>query len=98
MINTEHMNVVGYSRYMRFIMENCKFWNQDQPERNSNFYGLYIKCHGCIKWPSQAVDMVRAMERSGRKTLFVVESMYKYSQTHIEVLKHKLCISKRANK
>ena len=31
-----------------------------------------------------------------QKTLFVVESMYKYLQTHIEVLK--LCISKSANK
>ena len=30
------------------IMEN---WNQDHPERYSNFYGLYIKFQGCGKWP-----------------------------------------------
>ena len=30
------------------IMEN---WNQDHPERYSNFYGLCIKFQGCRKWP-----------------------------------------------
>ena len=57
-----------------------------------------------------AVDLVRATERrkgqghhrlsaghgKWHKTLFVEESMYKYLQTHIEVLK--LCIGKSGNK
>ena len=47
------------------------------------------------------MDLVRVMETSGSLALplwswKVAESMYKYLQTHIEVLK--LCISKSVNK
>ena len=42
--------VFAYSHWVSLlaIMEN---WNQDHPERHSNFYGLYIKFQGCGKWP-----------------------------------------------
>ena len=42
--------VFSYSHWVSLlaIMEN---WNQDHPERYSNFYGLYIKFQGCGKWP-----------------------------------------------
>ena len=30
------------------IMEN---WNQDHPERYSNFHGKFVKFQGCGKWP-----------------------------------------------
>ena len=47
-----------------------------------------------------ALDLVRSTEKAGSLALppqssKVAESMYKYLQTHIEVLK--LCIIKRAN-
>ena len=34
-------------------MEN---WNQDHPERYSNFCGLYIKFQGCGLWPSDQMQ------------------------------------------
>ena len=48
-----------------------------------------------------ALDLVRSMEKVGSlalppRSLKVAESIYKYLQTHIEVLK--LCIIKSANK
>ena len=62
-------------------MEN---WNQDHPERYSNFCGLYIKFQGVRK---VAVDLVRSTEKSGSSAPLplswkVTESMYKYLQTH----------------
>ena len=39
---------VGHTSSLKAIMEN---WNQDHHEMYSNFYGLYIKFHGCGKWP-----------------------------------------------
>ena len=64
-----------------------------QPERNSHFspFNIIYKRSGLRK---VAVDLVMATERSGslapvmeigRKHYFVVESMYKYLQIHIEV-------------
>ena len=59
-------------------------WNQDHPERYSNFCRLYIKFSGVR---IVAVDQVRSTEKSGSSALppwswKVAESMYKYLQTH----------------
>ena len=75
-------------------MEN---WNQDLPERYSNFCGLYIKFRGHGKWPwtwwgrrkSQGHRPCRPGHGKWRKACINICK-------HIEVLK--LCIVKSANK
>ena len=76
-------------------MEN---WNQDLPERYSKFRGLYIKFQGHGKWPWTSLGPRKRQGHWPRPpwSSKVAESMYKYLQTHIEVLK--LCIIKSANK
>ena len=70
-------------------MEN---WNQDHPERYNNFCGLFIKFQATECGPGPARVIGPAPPRSSK----VTESMYKYLQTHIEVLK--LCILKSVSK
>ena len=47
MIDIKNFTYRGVGK-LRPGMEN---WNQDHPERCSNFWGLYIKLQGCGKWP-----------------------------------------------
>ena len=72
-------------------MEN---WNQDLPERYSKFRGLYknFRVTENGPGPTEKAGSLAPTPRSSK----VAESMYKYLQTHIEVLK--LCIIKKAKK
>ena len=76
------------------IMEN---WNQDHPERYSNFHGKFVKIQCCGKWPWSWWGPRKRQDhwprppghRKWRKACINISK-------HIEVLK--LCISTSANK
>ena len=75
-------------------MEN---WNQDHPERYSNFCGLYIKLHGCRLWPWTRLDRQKSKgHRPCRPSHGKWWKACINNCKHIEVLK--LCIIKSANK
>ena len=82
----------NFKRSTNAGMEN---WNQNHPERYSNFY-RYIKFQGCRKWPwtwsgrrkSQGHQPCRPGHLKWQKACINICK-------HIEVLK--LCISKNAN-
>ena len=67
------------------IMEN---WNQDHPERCSNFYGLYIKFQGCGKWPWTWWG-----QRKGQGHRPHRHSHGKWQKACINICKHKLKFS-----
>ena len=81
-----HATIMQYSRIFQNTREyssasaasRMENWNQDLPERYSKFHGLYIKFQGHGKG-----RVIGPAPRSSK----VAESMYKYLQTHIEVLK-----------
>ena len=69
------------------IMEN---WNQDHPERYSNFYGLYIKFLGA----EVAVELARSMEKSGSSVVSPGNGMWQKACIYIckHILKFSNCV------
>ena len=64
-----------------------KNWNQDHPERYNNFYGLYIKFQGCESGREPGEGHCQCVIGPPPQSWKVAKTMYKYLQTHIEVLK-----------
>ena len=84
----------SYRRYRRAIMEN---WNQDHPERYSNFHGLFVKFQFCGKWLWTWWGRRKRQDHWPRPP-----GHWKWRKACININKHievlKLCISTSANK
>ena len=99
---TIHVAIVCYFNlkilFIKYKTTGMGNWNQHQPERYSNFCGIYIKFQGRGMWPWTCWGRRKSQGHCPHPSpvIKLTESMYKYLQTHIEVLK--LCIIKSANK
>ena len=71
------------------IMEN---WNQDHPERYSNFHGLYEKFQGCGGWPWSWWGRWKRQDHPQSKCSFYLIVIFSVELQQTEITERKLFI------